>query len=121
MRMSRVAVSVRLSSATAQEEGQPLVRSYRHPNPSGVLWQGVEMAEEDVILIGLGVLIAAGVGYLIYWKLSQELDEATSNWMTTEGTTLQQQINQAMGGEQVQGSDVAPGSPDEPENWVGYE
>lgn len=76
------------------------------------------MAEEDLILIGVGVTVA-GVALYIIWN---RLDDLTSAAFTGPGTAAAGALNSAMGGEPNSGNDVAPGSdPNEPENQVGYE
>jgi hypothetical protein len=87
----------------------------------GALSLGVSLAEEDLILIGVGVIVAGIAGYVIYSYLSEELDTVTSDLFTGPGTTAAQTLNNAMGGQQNNGSDVMPGEPNEPENQVGYE
>jgi hypothetical protein len=69
--------------------------------------------EDDAVLIGLTVAVVGVLGYLLYQKASSSGAAALSS--------LHDEFNQAMGGEVPMGSDVAPGSPEEPENYVGYE
>jgi hypothetical protein len=85
------------------------MKSYRHANPSGV-----DLFEEDLLLIGFGALCLSVVGGLIYWKISQALAPALS--MIPSGQSVS---NALPGNPPADGDPSEP--PDSPENVVGYQ
>jgi hypothetical protein len=80
---------------------------------------GVALAEEDLILIGVGLFVLSVAGWLIYRKVNQELDIVAD--ALPSGSDAQSAVNNIFTGPANQGSDVMPGSPDDPENYQGYE
>jgi hypothetical protein len=80
---------------------------------------GIALAEEDLILIGVGLCVLGVVGWLLYRKASEELDVIAD--ALPSGTDAQAAVNGLFTGPANQGSDVMPGSPDDPENYQGYQ
>jgi hypothetical protein len=90
------------------------LKSYRRKNPyERANLSGVDLAEEDLILIGVGVTVVGVVGYLLVTKILEALPS---------GAEVAAALNSTMGGSTNNGNDVPPGEdPNEPENQVGYE
>jgi hypothetical protein len=84
------------------------MRGYRQPNQS----LAVDI-EQDAVFFGMAALLV-GVGVYLIW---QKATSAGANALAA----VHDALNETMGGEIPMGSDVAPGSPEEPENYVGYE